>query len=368
MLNKNLISILSTIILLNSLLQAATYDDYNLSNENNISKETQNNFFMHGNFDQVIRFDKIELDNFKINEDSLSTLQDVIEKTNTYKNRVKKLYVNIIGHSQENSDAIQISKRNALVVQEYLITKGMDKNITSIEYRGAKDPLHLDTFKSLSNRVMVSIYIPMSKDPDNDGIEMAYDKCPNTEPNVVVSKDGCKIKTVIILLQGQNTNSSIVVSTEKNEMLVDEVNQMIAIQSKDLAPEKMETLNEFQLNNLLGNMVNATNKMQKSHVLYFDTVELTEASKQELELILKDLSKSDDHYIKLIGHTDTIGNKTDNLELGYKRVEHILKAIQEKNIKKLTIDKQSYGESNLAIDTKDNTKEILNRRVEIFIH
>lgn len=78
--------------------------------------------------------------------------------------------------------------------------------------------------------------------------------------------------------------------------------------------------------------------------------------------------------ITITGHTDTSGDEKYNESLGLKRAEATQTALQAAlNKKQVSADRiggittKSVGEKNLAVETKDNVREPLNRRVVITV-
>ncbi|MFT5661183.1 MAG: outer membrane protein OmpA-like peptidoglycan-associated protein [Sulfurimonas sp.] len=324
--------------------------------------------FIDGDFDEIVRFDEIYMYDVDIKEDSKSTLKDVVDKVKTYTNKSNEIIVNIIGYSFKSSNALEKSKENALSVQAYLSEHGIDKNIMRIEYRGAKDPLHLSADHALSNRAIVTMYVTLAKDLDQDGVLREQDKCPDTQRGMKVGEDGCKIKTLIVLLPDKKTNSSILIATDKSSVAVTKPNQIVSVRSKDSAPSNPKEIDTNEIKNLFGEIIDATNTEQLSYILYFNKLELTEESKENFQNILSILSKMQSPYIQLIGHTDTVGNSNSNKTLGSQRTQSVANTIQSAEITYLKIDQDTYGESDLAIPTDDNMDEQFNRRVELFIH
>mgnify|MGYP003387364962 CR=1 FL=1 len=334
--------------------------------EASIPKDANNT--MNEKFDKVIHFKEIYMYDVNINEDSKSALKNIIDTVKLYTNGSNEIVLNIIGYSFKSSNALEKSKKNALNVQAYLSEHGVDKNIMKIEYHGSKDPLHLTSDNVLSNRAIVTVYVTLAKDLDQDGVLREQDKCPDTQFGMKVGEDGCKIKTLIVLLPGKITNSSILIATDKSSVAVTKPNQIVSVRSKDSAPSNPKEIDKDELKNLFGEIIDAANTQQLSYILYFNKLELTEQSKKDFKDILITLRGMQSPYIKIIGHTDSIGKAEKNLAIGYQRAQLIVNLLKDTKINYLKLDQESYGESDLAIPTNDNANEKLNRRVELFIH
>jgi outer membrane protein OmpA-like peptidoglycan-associated protein len=99
----------------------------------------------------------------------------------------------------------------------------------------------------------------------------------------------------------------------------------------------------------------------------YDSFELSNASKNELDRISKFLKKkSKSFYIYIEGHTDNIGSKEYNLKLSRNRAESVAKYILEYNnldAKEIITAGKGFSEPITTNDSKENRQK--NRRVEI---
>ncbi len=102
-------------------------------------------------------------------------------------------------------------------------------------------------------------------------------------------------------------------------------------------------------------------------VLYFirGGAQLTKESKAALPGLLARARERKALDIWLVGHTDTVGSTKRNEALGLMRAKAIAKSFQKLGIKDLTMTVESYGESNPAVATPDETDEPRNRRGEV---
>ncbi len=210
-------------------------------------------------------------------------------------------------------------------------------------------------------------FAPQSTDTDNDSVLDQFDKCPNTPSGLKVGKDGCVLKTIVVLIQGNKQNTSIIVSTEAGSMIIDEVNKYVAITSKNTPPSEPQKIQEKELKSLFPILEHDTKEQKFHYTLYFNDLDLNSESAPELQKLLKKLQNIKNPSIKIIGHTDTMGSHENNYILGLKRAELIAQIIKDIGVHYLNMQTDSYSEVNLAIQTEDEVKEQLNRRVEIFI-
>jgi outer membrane protein OmpA-like peptidoglycan-associated protein len=69
----------------------------------------------------------------------------------------------------------------------------------------------------------------------------------------------------------------------------------------------------------------------------------------------------------IIGHTDTTGTSAANVELGRTRALMVRGLLVEAGVNAAVIEVASHGESDLQVQTADETLEPRNRRVEISV-
>jgi peptidoglycan-associated lipoprotein len=118
-----------------------------------------------------------------------------------------------------------------------------------------------------------------------------------------------------------------------------------------------------------GAALDATPPAPESHYLYFDSgsTRLAKESRAALQRLLESVRQHPAADITIAGHTDTVGGAELNERLSRKRSETIAEWIRASGAPYREIEMAAYGKSLLAIDTPDNTPELLNRRVEIVI-
>lgn len=106
----------------------------------------------------------------------------------------------------------------------------------------------------------------------------------------------------------------------------------------------------------------------KSYVVYFDLGKagLSAAAKKQLVDVVKDEALLKPTSIYLSGHTDTSGSAKSNDALSIKRTETVAKQLANMGVATKVLDLKSYGETKLAVPTKDGVAEVKNRRVEIY--
>ena len=115
-------------------------------------------------------------------------------------------------------------------------------------------------------------------------------------------------------------------------------------------------------------IVTENEKKEVMQIIYFDfdNSKLSEVSKNTLFDFLDKNKKKLSRYI-IFGHTDTKGHDKYNMDLSIKRAGSVKQALLDQGIASDDISILGKGESELAIDTPDNTKHPANRRAEVKI-
>lgn len=101
----------------------------------------------------------------------------------------------------------------------------------------------------------------------------------------------------------------------------------------------------------------------------FDSSELTDAGKQELDAFAAKL-KSDNKnvFVEIQGHTDSSGSQAYNLKLGHARAEAVHRYLAiSAGIPLHRMNKISYGESAPIADNKTRDGRVENRRVTLVV-
>jgi len=377
--------------LMYTVVSADIYDEYKLSQDSN---QTQNYFFS-GEFEEIIRFDEIVFENGIIGTKDLNSLKNLSEKINVYKKSEQKFYLSIIGHTSVTTDDInenaidsgtyankiqnifrdsfdtnesaRASRSYANEVKEYLIEHNVSEKIIHLEYRSGLDNAYSDATKEgrdLSNRVMVTLYAEKNLDIDADGVVNSRDLCPDTQKGYKVDKDGCKFKTIVLLVENKKDYNAISVTTEQNTRVIKQARDYTLIKSKNDFPKLYKSMSDEEMQKIFADVLES-NDVQTFNI-YFNSRDFLNVD-TKLNEIIQFLKKSKESYIQVIGHTDSKGTRAYNEDLAQKRAEIVAQKIKESGVKYLHIQVESYGENNLAVKTPDGIREALNRRVEVLI-
>ena len=368
-------------------------------NANIYDKSTYSkNYFYDTEFEEIVRFDPLEFQSDELSTQSEEYLKEVVQKIKTYTDAEKNILITIVGHtalttddanekklesrtyarkiqnyfsdSFDTNESFDKSQSYASKIQEYLAQEGVDKNITTLELRSDKDELfstETEDGYELSNRVMVSMYVEKDLDLDRDGVLKADDNCPNSKLGAKVDENGCSYRTIVLLLKGHKKKSAIEVHTNAGSSIIEHTNDYTLVKSKNSIAKVLSKMPDEEMQRLFGDVLIDSNLKLVKFTLYFNGKELLQDSQSQLSNIIEIIAKTEDAYIQVIGHTDTRGKKVSNEILAKQRADLVSQKIKSTISSYFYFVTESYGENNLAVQTDDEVREPLNKRVEIFI-
>ncbi len=134
-------------------------------------------------------------------------------------------------------------------------------------------------------------------------------------------------------------------------------------------PGPATVMSEADVKRLFGGALGALPQAPRYFTLYFqfESDRLTEQSRALLPEILKTVKERSFPEVTVVGHTDTMGTPSANLELGLKRANTVRNILVKAGLDPSLVDVTSHGEADLLMRTPDRTAEPHNRRVEISV-
>ena len=104
-------------------------------------------------------------------------------------------------------------------------------------------------------------------------------------------------------------------------------------------------------------------------VLYFegDSDRLTAESQQRLAEVARSVVERRALAVSIVGHTDTVGTREYNFQLGLRRARRVQEAIRAQPVDQSIVRVDSHGEADPLVKTGDNVAEPRNRRVEVTV-
>jgi outer membrane protein OmpA-like peptidoglycan-associated protein len=327
-------------LLVSSVIYADTYTEHYSVVKGTVI-QPNDNFFMNGNFEEIVRFDMINMDSNE--KSSQEILNKLIQKTKEYLNNSKDIRVKLVGHTRITTDDMnektiepksyadkiqnlfrdqftqKESKEQSLSyakeISKKLIDSNISKEIIIIEGRGDSDLAFTTATNEgieLSNRVMATIYVLKKKeskkvikkeplDSDGDGVYDFKDQCPHTAKNLAVDEYGCPFIQVLHL----NFKPS----------------------SAKIEKESFDKVKKF-----------AT--FLKEHPMY---------------------------KAEIIGHTDNIGSLESNMDLSNRRALSVKNALIKEGVKATRLSSFGRGELDPIATNKSAEGRLQNRRTEIIL-
>jgi outer membrane protein OmpA-like peptidoglycan-associated protein len=174
--------------------------------------------------------------------------------------------------------------------------------------------------------------------------------------------------TIILLPDDQGKTGSIVVSNPGGEQVLSAPGQAVKV-SAGAAPGKPSILPEEEVRAQFGPALRALPAPPIKFILYFhrNSDELTRESLAQLPDVLRRIKERAPVDISVVGHTDTMGEKTYNYQLSLKRARMVAGLLKEKGVDPSILDITSHGKDNPLIPTGDQVHEPRNRRVEVTV-
>ena len=97
----------------------------------------------------------------------------------------------------------------------------------------------------------------------------------------------------------------------------------------------------------------------------FNKADITASAMQTLYDAAPALKSAKPAVIRIDGFTDTVGGKPFNQTLSLKRAKAVAEQLRRLGVEATTVEIAGHGKEKLAVPTKNNVKELRNRRVEI---
>jgi outer membrane protein OmpA-like peptidoglycan-associated protein len=174
---------------------------------------------------------------------------------------------------------------------------------------------------------------------------------------------------VVLLPDSDGKTGSIVVSNQAGSQLISKQKQATVISSSTTAPSPPAPMNDETIQKNFGQALSVLPSPPIHFILYFktDTTELTDESRRLLAKVLPATVERKSTDVSVVGHTDRVGSREYNYNLGLERALLIKKMLVNLGIEKALIEVTSHGEDNPLVKTADEVSEPRNRRVEVVV-
>jgi outer membrane protein OmpA-like peptidoglycan-associated protein len=187
---------------------------------------------------------------------------------------------------------------------------------------------------------------------------------------ISLSLTGCAPKTTVVLLPDPNGHvGRIAVANEAGAVDISHSAEATVVAGRTSKPSPPEILTEKEISAKFSRVLAALPAQPGHFILYFQTnsTELSAESQNILPLILQRIKDKHSENISVIGHSDTVGDRSYNLVLSMNRAMAIRHTLMQNGVPAEYIDTTSHGKENPLVPTGDNVNEPRNRRVEVVI-
>lgn len=176
-------------------------------------------------------------------------------------------------------------------------------------------------------------------------------------------------KTTVVLLDNNATHNAIDVATDAGKVTIDHPYYATTLSALDKQPGAVEKVDPAVITEKFGEVLNTLPPKPQSILFYFEpgTAEITQASKEQADEVIKIVSAYEPASIEIIGHSDRSGEAQKNYELALERAHVVEAFLREKKVNLERLNVLSHGENDPIVPTEDGVSEPQNRRVEVFI-
>jgi outer membrane protein OmpA-like peptidoglycan-associated protein len=185
--------------------------------------------------------------------------------------------------------------------------------------------------------------------------------------SVFVILASCAPKTLVVLVPDEEGKvGQATVSKEKDEITLTEAYEYTRVTRK-IGP--VGIMDPREQAKMFSDVIMAMPQRPVSFLLYFktDSIMPDQSSVDSLPGIADTIQNRNLPLVRVIGHSDTMGDKNYNYDLSLRRAHKVRELLLEKGIDPEVISITAYGENDPLVPTGPNISEPRNRRVEILV-
>jgi outer membrane protein OmpA-like peptidoglycan-associated protein len=173
----------------------------------------------------------------------------------------------------------------------------------------------------------------------------------------------------VLLPEPSGGPGQITITTPSGTQVLTQSRQASTVPGAGAAPSAPVILEEADIQRLFGSTLATLPPEPVPFVLHFkgNSDELTPESLALLPQFFRAVQDRAPADISIVGHTDTMGDRTYNYELGLRRANRVADLLVAQGADRNTLDIDSHGEDHPLVKTGDQVAEPRNRRVEIIV-
>lgn len=180
---------------------------------------------------------------------------------------------------------------------------------------------------------------------------------------------GCAKQTTVVLLPDPDGKvGKVIVGTETGKVEMTRTREGTKVKGAK-HPAAPVIVSEQEIERDYGTVLDSLPEPPEHFILYFsiESIELTLQSKKVVPEIFASVKAKESQSIAVVGHTDTAGDATYNLNLSNRRAKAVKQLLLNGGVAADSITVTSHGENNPLVLTADNVPERRNRRVEVVV-
>jgi outer membrane protein OmpA-like peptidoglycan-associated protein len=188
---------------------------------------------------------------------------------------------------------------------------------------------------------------------------------------LLVLLSGCATikETVVLVPDADGKVGRVTVTTRGGTQTLTAPNTMVEVIGFEKSPSDPKKIDQSQVDYLFSASLQALPSEPISFLLYFihDSTEPTAESKALIPEILSAVNKREFYEISIIGHTDTTGSDEYNMKFSSARAVVVRDILISHGIPSARMELRYHGKREPLVPTRDNRRELHNRRVEVVL-
>lgn len=177
-------------------------------------------------------------------------------------------------------------------------------------------------------------------------------------------------KSVIVLMPDhQGEVGEIQVSNASGSQRASQAQEAIFVRDADTQPESPVLLDREEIDELFGEVLNFEPEQPAEYRIFFlNNATLMPDSQAQISEVVRETMRRESCNILITGHTDLVGKEEFNIKLSQRRIATVRQLIISAGVNPECIETEAYtGQFPLVLPASENTAQLGNRRVEVFV-